>query len=64
MKKLAVILLTSLSIVSCSNKIKQKIGVATTGPDEYQVQRMKSLEVPPNFNLNPPLEEEETNPQT
>ncbi|XVN43217.1 MAG: DUF3035 domain-containing protein [Candidatus Rickettsia vulgarisii] len=51
---LATILLTTSA---CSGKIKETIGITTTGPDEYVVTRNKSLEMPPHYEL-PPVQTE------
>jgi hypothetical protein len=46
------LLFTSLLVLSaCDNKVKETIGVVSTGPNEYRVQRNKPLEVPPHFYL-------------
>lgn len=54
MKNLFLILTTALLVASCSNKVKNKLGFTTTGPDEYQVQKFKSLETPPHYQLVAP----------
>ena len=52
-----VLLLTCLfALAGCNQKLKEKIGLSTTGPDEYKVQRGKSLEVPPHYTLPTPLD--------
>lgn len=56
MKKFGIILLALFMIVGCSKKMKHKVGLTTTGPDEYKVQKNKPLEVPPHFDL-PDFEE-------
>lgn len=43
-----------LVLSSCSKRVKETIGIVTTGPDEYQVQRNKSIEVPPHYDLPKP----------
>lgn len=49
------LLLTVLLITSaCNNKLKETMGISTAGPNEYQVQRSKALEVPPHYNLPDP----------
>ena len=52
---LVTLILTMLS--GCSNKAKQSLGLVTTAPNEYQVQRSKSLEIPPHYDLQKPVEE-------
>ncbi len=46
------ILCIALVLTSCSKKFKEKVGLTTTGPDEYQVQKNKSLETPPQYLFN------------
>lgn len=43
-----------IALSSCSKKMKEKVGIVTTGPNEYKVQREKSLEVPPHYDLFEP----------
>lgn len=45
----AVLLVTS----ACNSKIKETMGITTSGPDEYMVTRNKSLEMPPHYELPP-----------
>ncbi len=50
-----VILVISLLFLSaCNSKIKEKVGLSTIGPDEYKVQKGKSLEIPPHYELQSP----------
>ncbi|MGI4775944.1 MAG: hypothetical protein ACRYE9_03325 [Janthinobacterium lividum] len=51
MSRIYIILALSIMVTSCSKNIQQKIGVVTSGPDEYKVQRAKALEVPPHYEL-------------
>jgi len=55
MKKILVLLSVVLITGACSNRIKQVVGVTTPGPDEYKVQKNKSLEVPPHYDLPEPV---------
>jgi hypothetical protein len=49
------LLFTVLLITSaCSKKLKETVGISTAGPNEYQVQRTKALEVPPHYYLPDP----------
>ena len=49
------LLIVAISVLAgCSQKTKQKLGLATTGPNEYSVERAKSLEVPPQYDLPAP----------
>jgi hypothetical protein len=54
MQKIFLILVTLLIATSCSKKVKEKIGIASAGPDEYKVLRGKALEVPPHYDLPNP----------
>lgn len=46
------LLFTILIITSaCNKKFKETVGISTSGPNEYQVQRSKMLEVPPHYDL-------------
>lgn len=55
MRKIGIILLTLLVATGCSKKVKQKVGLTTTGPNEYKVQKNKPLEVPPHYHLPEPV---------
>ncbi len=49
------LLMTILFVfAACNQKLKHKVGLSTTGPDEYKVQRANPLEVPPHFELKEP----------
>lgn len=49
------LLFTILFITSsCNKKIKEKVGISTSGPNEYQVERNKGLEIPPHYDLPKP----------
>ena len=41
-------------LTACSKRMKQKIGLVTTGPNEYLVERQKPLEMPPHYDLPEP----------
>lgn len=49
MKKILILTAVGLVLSSCSSKIKKTLGLTENMPDEYQVQRYKSLEVPPCY---------------
>ena len=52
MNRFAVALLLSITCLSgCSKKLKEKVGFATPGPNEYSVNREKALEIPPHYDL-------------
>ena len=51
MKKIFLLLTVLLITSACSKKFKETLGISTAGPDEYQVQRAKVLEVPPHYYL-------------
>lgn len=53
MYKLILIIAALIMTSSCA-KMKEKMGVTTTGPNEYEVQRNKGLEVPPHYDLPEP----------
>ncbi|AAU03872.1 DUF3035 domain-containing protein [Rickettsia typhi] len=49
------LLFTLLFITSaCNKKLKETLGLSTAGPNEYQVQRVKTLETPPHYYLIDP----------
>ncbi|MDP4832951.1 MAG: DUF3035 domain-containing protein [Rickettsiaceae bacterium] len=52
MKK--ILLLSAVLIITsaCSKNTKKTLGLTETLPDEYQVQRNKSLEIPPCYQAN------------
>ena len=45
-----------LFLFSCSQGMKEKIGIINKSPDEFQVYEKKPLSVPPNFELRPPID--------
>lgn len=58
MKKLLYILSITLMLSACQS-MKNKIGLTTTGPDEYQVQRGTTLETPPHYDLPDPYKKQQ-----
>lgn len=54
MKKMLFIISLLIVAAGCSHKVKEKIGLTTTAPNEFQVKRYKPLEVPPHYDLNEP----------
>ncbi|MFP3018711.1 MAG: hypothetical protein ACEY3E_07595 [Candidatus Tisiphia sp.] len=50
---------TLITLSACNKKVKETIGIVTPGPDEYRVQRNKTLEVPPHYEL-PSIEKKYT----
>lgn len=48
-------------LVSCSNNIKNTLGVSTSGPNEYRVGVNKTLETPPHFDLDQIIEQNKNN---
>ncbi|MEY4463130.1 MAG: hypothetical protein RLZZ81_101 [Pseudomonadota bacterium] len=54
MKKIFLLFTVLLITSACSKKLKETVGISTAGPNEYQVQRAKALEVPPHYYLPDP----------
>ncbi|MBA2628608.1 MAG: DUF3035 domain-containing protein [Rickettsiaceae bacterium] len=54
MKKILLIIAALFLSIGCSSKTKKTFGLTETIPDEYQVQRNKSLEVPPHYRAQSP----------
>jgi hypothetical protein len=54
MRILALVIIALFTLTACSKRMKQKIGLATAGPNEYLVERQQPLEVPPHFDLPEP----------
>ncbi len=50
-KKILVLISSAIFLSGCSTKFKQKVGIVTTGPNEYKVQTNKPLDVPPHYDL-------------
>ena len=48
------ILLATVLLSACSAKTKEKLGIVTTGPNEYAVEKNKPLEMPPHYDLPAP----------
>jgi len=46
-----------LFLFGCTG-VKEKIGIINKSPDEFQVYEQKPLDVPPNFELRPPIDGE------
>ena len=53
MKKLAIGLLTVLSLAACSNVTKEKLGIAQKAPNEFMVAPKAPLSLPPEYDLRP-----------
>lgn len=51
MTKWLYIVLICFFVASCSKNFKNKVGLVTTGPDEYKVTKNKPLELPPSYLL-------------
>jgi hypothetical protein len=58
MHKILSIVAITILLCSCSQKTKKMVGLTSSGPDEYQVQKQKPLFVPPHYDLPPPPEPE------
>ena len=54
MKKILLLIAVLFLSIGCSSKTKKTLGLTETIPDEYQVQRNKSLEVPPHYRASRP----------
>ena len=54
MRILVTLIVAIVMLSGCSQKFKKKVGVITSGPDEYQISTQKPLEVPPHYNLPAP----------
>ena len=54
MKKILLLIAVLFLSIGCSSKTKKTLGLTETIPDEYQVQRSKSLEVPPHYRAQSP----------
>lgn len=48
------LLLTSVALCGCSDKIKRKVGMVSAGPNEYAVDKYQPLEIPPHYDLPEP----------
>lgn len=57
-----ILIIAALVMTSSCTKMKEKLGVTTTGPNEYQVQRNKGLEVPPHYDLPEPYRKSNAEP--
>ena len=55
-KGLLQIMLMLALLSSCNKRVKETIGIVTPGPDEYQVQRSKAIDVPPHYYLQKPTD--------
>ena len=51
-----ILIITIFVLSSCTKRVKETIGIVTPGPDEYQVQRGQSIEVPPHYYLPKPTD--------
>ncbi len=58
MKKILLIIAVLFLSTGCSKKTKKTLGLTETMPDEYQVQRNKSLEVPPHYRAQDSVEKD------
>ena len=54
MQKIFLLITILVITAACSKKLKETVGISTTGPNEYQVQRTKGLEIPPHYYLPEP----------
>lgn len=56
MNKIITLFAMILCLGACSSKFKEKVGIVTTGPNEYNVETNKPLDVPPHYDLPLPKE--------
>jgi hypothetical protein len=56
MRIMYLLIVTIIVMSGCSKKVKETVGIVTPGPNEYQVQRSKTLEVPPHYHLQKPVD--------
>jgi len=54
MQKYLFIVAAMLLVTGCGAKMKQKLGIVTTGPNEYAVEKQRPLEIPPHYDLPVP----------
>ena len=50
-----ILFINFLFLFGCTG-VKEKIGIINKSPDEFQVYEKKPLDVPPNFELRPPID--------
>lgn len=55
--RIITIIASILILSGCSAKTKEKLGMTTTGPNEYAVKTNKPLDVPPHYELPAPAAE-------
>lgn len=55
-KKICFIYFLTCFLFGCSESVKKKLNITTVGPNEYEVQRTKPLDMPPHYDL-PRLED-------
>lgn len=60
MKKILLLSVTLIITSACSKNTKRTLGLTETMPDEYQVQRNNSLEIPPCYQVNSPKKQKDT----
>jgi hypothetical protein len=52
--RLLLIIFSMLTLTSCNKTVKEKVGLVSIGPNEYEVTRMRELEIPPHYDLPEP----------
>ena len=60
MKKISLIAVCMM-LAACSGDSKENLGLDTSAPDEFAVERKPKLDVPPDFKLRPPTPGSENN---
>ncbi len=51
MRIIYLIITSILALSACNKKVQESVGMVTPGPNEYRVQRNKTLEMPPHYEL-------------
>jgi hypothetical protein len=60
MKKILLLSVALIITSACSKNTKKTLGLTETMPDEYQVQRNNSLEIPPCYQINSSKKQKDT----
>jgi hypothetical protein len=63
MKKILLLGAALIITSACSKNTKKTLGLTETLPDEYQVQRNKSLEIPPCYQARTSIKQKDAKPK-